>query len=126
VKDDTVRAELARLRASANEINQLKATFSTPPQPIDFEAYRAKIADKELVDLFEASCVGSGCWLGVASSCLVSSLCSVQNEYKSKKFPTLVYEELDDVKTGYAELVRSCAPWRPSTGGVTVAVPAAR
>ena len=50
---DTAKAELNRLRALAGEITALSNTYSAPPPPIDFAAYKSKISAEGVVEKFE-------------------------------------------------------------------------
>lgn len=50
---DTAKAELSRLRAVSGEITALSNTYSSPPPPIDFAAYKSKLSADGVVEKFE-------------------------------------------------------------------------
>jgi len=79
LSSDGAKSELSRLRATYGEIQALSNTYSTPPPPIDFEYYKSKISDSEVVAKFEA-------------------------EYKNVAYPQCVVDELAEIKTQYDEL----------------------
>ena len=53
LSSDSAKAELSRLRAVAGEITALSNTYSSPPPPIDFAAYKSKISAEGVVEKFE-------------------------------------------------------------------------
>jgi len=52
--DAEASGAINRYRAVAGEIESLAVKYSSPPPPIDFAAYRAKLSDASVVDAFEA------------------------------------------------------------------------
>eukprot|EP00616_Rhizochromulina_sp_CCMP1243_P013430 CAMPEP_0118962278 /NCGR_PEP_ID=MMETSP1173-20130426/677_1 /TAXON_ID=1034831 /ORGANISM="Rhizochromulina marina cf, Strain CCMP1243" /LENGTH=183 /DNA_ID=CAMNT_0006910527 /DNA_START=85 /DNA_END=637 /DNA_ORIENTATION=- len=79
LSSDGAKSELGRLRAAYGEIQGLSNTYSTPPPPIDFDHYKSKISDSEVVAKFEA-------------------------EYKNVAYPQCVVDELAEIKSQYDEL----------------------
>ena len=76
----------------------LSNTYSSPPPPIDFSAYKGKISDASVLEKFEASLTVFAPLFAPALPYWILADLSTQAEFKNISYPTYVAEELAEIK----------------------------